>query len=354
MILPSQLTSFHLQTLTLGHQFNSSIDLLPQTLTKLIIIDDAFNQPIPSLPRLTHLSIRSFAFNQPLSHLASTIIGLELGRGIQPPALPSLTNLKCDGALLTSIPDSLTSLVCANPSPVATDVISDSSISHLQLILNDQTAPSLPNSLKTLVLSGIKETTELNDLPMSLTRLEFDGRSYVHTANKLPASLTHLMLFSCVRPIDHLPPNLTHLSFGCSFNQSITGKLPQPLQSLELGPSFFQPLRSLPPSLKSLSGGLFCFVLFCFVLFCFVLFCFVLFCFVLFCFVLFCFFQSFEISFAISSHPIHFSYSANWDCEFRCWCANHDCDSSNTCESSSILLCSFIFLLQLFLILILG
>ena len=133
------------------------------------------------------------------------------------------------------------------------DIISNSSISSLQLDLNfGHLIGPLPRHLKTLILTEIEEGIELNDLPASLTRLQLTQQARVRPASNLPASLTHLLLFSCEQPINQLPPNITHLSFNSHFNQAITGKLPQTLQSLELGCSFSQPLRSLPPSLKSL------------------------------------------------------------------------------------------------------
>ena len=252
----------NLETLSLGNSFNMSIDLLPRTLMKLIIGGCAFNQPIPSLPRLTHLSIQSSTFNQPLDQLPSTTINLEFSSRIRPPTLTSLTQLSCDGSLITNIPDSLKSLCCGVLPRAAMDVISNSSISSLQLELkHSQPLPPLPQSLRTLSLVKV-EGTVLEALPVSLTHLEFDECNFdldgcnADSANNFPASLTHLIFFSCARPFARLPPNLTHLSFGCYFNQSIIGKLPQTLQSLELGYSFTQPLRSLPPSLKFLSGSL--------------------------------------------------------------------------------------------------
>ena len=293
----------NLETLTLGYSFNMSIKFLSKSLIKLTIGRGVFNRPVPPLPCLTHLTIgstqfnqtipahpllthlciKSPVFNQSLDHLSSSIISLELCAGVQLPALPSLTNLNCDGASITSLPDSLTSLICKNTSPASMSFVYRSSISSLSLVLSrDQPVPPLPQSLRTLVLAGVRDT-ELNDLPASLTRLDCD-RSSICPVNHFHTSLTHLR-FSCDQPIDRLPPNLTHLSFVSSFNQSITGKLPQTLQSLELGFSFCQSLRSLPPSLKSLSGSSFFFVLL--------------------------FFFSF-ILFVLPSHPIHLSLPADW------------------------------------------
>ena len=251
----------NLETLTLGNAFTRSIDLLPQTLTKLIVEGPgAFNQKIPSLPNLTNLSIFS-QFNQPLDHLPSSVTSLVLLAISKVPASKTLTHLCCYGDLISSIPDSLTSLNCTRPSPATMEIISKSSISSLEYTLqNVGLIHCLPESLTTLVLTRFTRfsmTTKIAYLPASLTRLEFHGNLKVYSANNLPPSLTHLILFSCKQPIDCFPPNLTHLSFASTFNHSITGKLPQTLKSLELGTGFSQPLRSLPLSLKVLTGNVF-------------------------------------------------------------------------------------------------
>ena len=127
---------------------------------------------------------------------------------------------------------------------------------------------SLPQTLMKLTFRGYALNQPIPALPL-LIHLHIESSNFNKPldqqqppSNLLPTSLTHLFLFSCEHPITHFPPNLTHLSFGCTFNQSIIGKLSQTLQSLELGYSFFLPLRSLPPSLKSLSGISFLFYLF--------------------------------------------------------------------------------------------
>ena len=111
----------------------------------------------------------------------------------------------------------------------------------------------LPETLKTLVV-GYGSKQELHHLPASLTSLEIYSKKSARSINHLPTSLTHLRFLSCFEPSIHSLPKLTHLSFSNKFNGSISGKLPDTLQSLEIGNSFCQPLHSLPSSLQVLSS----------------------------------------------------------------------------------------------------
>ena len=238
----------------------SAIHLLPQTLTKLYIGNNNFNECIPSLPHLAHLSISSLVFDQSLDHLSSSIVSLTLPVIFQRPinTFSSLTHLLCNSQVISSMPSSVTSLHCSNTcTKDAMDIISNSSISFLQLDSLRDPVDRLPQSLKSLVISVRKlpltPDLDLSNFPSSLTRLEFADRSNgVASINNLPTSLTHLIHFMCEQPINRFPPNLTHLSLGAYFDQPIIGKLPPLLQSLEIGYNFRQPLRNLPPLLKTL------------------------------------------------------------------------------------------------------
>ena len=234
--------------------------MLPETLTKLTMVSYDFNYKLPPL-LFTHVNIISNIFDQPIEFLSPRLISLKLPTYYTHklellPYLTSLTHLRCVDEVVTRFPDSLTSFHCLDPcAKEIMDVISNSSLSSLQLDICLQTPLLLPHSLKTLKLSNgfwVEGRAEfpLNDLPTSLTRLEF-GQDRLPTVGNLPASLTHLMCYSSNQPVDSYPPNLTHLSFGAHFNEPIVGKLPHTLHSLEIGRSFSQPLRSLPPFVET-------------------------------------------------------------------------------------------------------
>jgi hypothetical protein len=73
----------------------------------------------------------------------------------------------------------------------------------------------------------------------------------------LPPNLSHLTFgYRFNHEVDHLPPNLTFLLFGYSFNQSIE-HLPSSVQHLSVGISFHQPIYHLPSSLTHFTLVLF-------------------------------------------------------------------------------------------------
>ena len=92
-------------------------------------------------------------------------------------------------------------------------------------------------------------------LPPNLTHLEFGG-SFNHPLGPLPPpTLTHLKLGDEFNhPLGPLPQSLTHLEFGGSFNHPL-GPLPQSLTHLELGNNFNHDLGPLPPNLEFLKLG---------------------------------------------------------------------------------------------------
>ncbi len=107
-------------------------------------------------------------------------------------------------------------------------------------------------------------TRPLNSLPPSLTHLAFneavnsndiDILTRLIQMENFPLSLTHLKLGTMFNHcVESLPPLLTYLTFGDRFNQSVD-VLPHSLAYLEFGRDFNQKVDSLPPSLIHLVFG---------------------------------------------------------------------------------------------------
>ena len=137
---------------------------------------------------------------------------------------------------------------------------------HSRRILKDFTFPPSTN-IKTLYFH--KNTTViLYPLPKSLTHIHFAeyfraiekidftqvpnlthitfGNSFNDSVDNLPFSLLYLKLGNSFRKeVDHLPPNLHTLILGQTFNQPLD-HLPSTLKHLELGTAFNHPVDKLP------------------------------------------------------------------------------------------------------------
>ena len=106
-----------------------------------------------------------------------------------------------------------------------------------------------PSSVK------ISKNLLLQDLPSTITQIVLN-RTFNEpiSTNSLPPSLTHLSFGdSFDRPVDHLLPlTLTYLFFGCLFNQSVDD-LPSSLHTLILGTKFNKLVDHLPRNLRVLA-----------------------------------------------------------------------------------------------------
>ena len=179
----------NIKILTLGHDFNQSIQL-PQSLQTLTF-GAWFNQPIV-LPQSLHILKFGFHFNQSIQ-------------------LPQSLQTLCFGAMfnqpLNALPHNLQILTFGH---------------------NFNHPIVLPQSLKVLIF-GNRFEQQLDLLPQNLQTLIL-GNNFIH-------------------PII-LPQNLLTLKFGLNFNQPL--ELPPNLQTLEVSYEFNQPIQ-VPQNLRVLT-----------------------------------------------------------------------------------------------------
>jgi hypothetical protein len=99
---------------------------------------------------------------------------------------------------------------------------------------------------KTLIIPH-RFSEELKDIPEETEIIIFSENKaknecsiFNQPVDNLPKNLTHLTFgYEFNQPVDNLPKTLTHLSFGSCFNQSLN-KLPENLIFLKLGLNFQQ------------------------------------------------------------------------------------------------------------------
>lgn len=107
----------------------------------------------------------------------------------------------------------------------------------------------LPESLTRLEIVHL--IAEVDHLPPNLTHLTITiWCSFYRAIDQLPQSLTHLKMHLCARLVDHLPPKLRVLKLG-NFNEHIDN-LPSSLLTLKLGEQFDKNLDHLPSGLSKL------------------------------------------------------------------------------------------------------
>jgi hypothetical protein len=194
--------------------FNQAVDYLPPSLTSLSF-GSKFNQPLDHLPlSLRHLSCSSH-FDQPVDHLPSSLTKLLLGKHFN----QSIDNLP-------------------------------TSLQILHIMSNNFNKPldHLP-PLSSLSLENTRFHYQIDNLPLTLTYFFFSSRIwFTHPLWHLPPSLRYITLeFSYACPEIYFLPShsLTMFKSSGNFNQQVDN-LPPTLTSLYLGSSFNHRIDHLP------------------------------------------------------------------------------------------------------------
>ena len=100
-----------------------------------------------------------------------------------------------------------------------------------------------------LIHLTVKDNSNFNqpvdNLPPNITHLSF-GYYFNQPVDKLPQNITHLTFREAFNQlVDKLPPNITHLTFGEDFNQ-LVDKLPPNITHFTFGNGFNQLIDKLP------------------------------------------------------------------------------------------------------------
>ncbi len=202
----------NLISVRLHDSFNSEL-ILPLTVKKLYL-GTKYNQPLPYLPLLTHLSL-GYRFNQPLIHLSNTLIELNTkgqfnDKLILPPKLIRLT-LSSNYNHLLNLPKTLKILRLG--------------YRYNQLLL-------LPTQLEELVL-GSKYQQQLI-LPASLQTLILN-QDYDQYLNIMDTQMKNLWLGKNYTQPLLIPPTLKYLHVSHKYPNIIPlQKLPKTLKILEI------------------------------------------------------------------------------------------------------------------------
>ncbi|GAM17989.1 hypothetical protein SAMD00019534_011640 [Acytostelium subglobosum LB1] len=298
-LLPGTLPA-SLITLIFGRSFNQTLppSVLPAGITTLIF-GDWFNQMIDQVATLHSLTKLNFgsSFSRPIFRdtLPPSLLELKFGLSFNQSidsisALPSLTTLLFNGSCnfkqpitIGSLPQSLTMMTYAN-STLGPGVLPSSMRSLVLYSVDHHLEPgALPTSLTKLVLSTTHVPRSLHlclhivkltmgysfdqdivagSLPKALTSLTFGYyfNSNIHL-NALPVTLHKLTFgyhFDRLLHTDVLPKSLRVLRFGDHFDKPLAGSLPPSLTHLALGRSFDTPIDGndvLPPSIQHLDLG---------------------------------------------------------------------------------------------------
>ena len=220
-----------------------------------LMISVGFNKPILQLPpSVTHLHF-DYGYKEEITDLPPTVTSLSYGYRFKitnfPPHLTHLTLIHTELPLL---PSTLTYLNCA--------VRLLRPLSHLTKLeelrisgdADSSTVPALPPSIKVLDINlGVEDPVVYQSLPPALR--VFRTTTVIPPIDNLPPLLTELEFGdSFNQPVDNLPSSLTRIKFGRRFNQ-LVNKLPPFLTQLSFGVEFDQPVDHLPPALTNLHLG---------------------------------------------------------------------------------------------------
>ncbi len=267
--LPPNLTELHL-----GVFFNERIHVLPPTL-RVITFSQEYNKALPVFPDGIESITFGTQFSQPLqvgcfpSSLISLVFGHSFNQELLPDVLPSrLTRLKLGNDFnhvlhKDALPLSLTSLsmrgVYHYPLPKGGLFASLSMLSVLKAEMCQPSPGCFPDSLLVLKMGNhyFNDILQPQVLPPNLTLLDM-GYSYnlpISLASIFPQTLVTLILPTCFNQFigkGVLPINLKHLTIGTHYAQSLEKcALPPHLLSIEL-PDRFTQADIFPNSLKKI------------------------------------------------------------------------------------------------------
>lgn len=280
----------NLTHLTLGGNYNQSIDgILPQTL-KYLKLSEKFNQSINNLPNNLEILEINNNYNQPIDNLPSSLVKLIYNPKIILNCqmfnnLTNLTHLIFGTSFNFPVEDIF------NFQNISQNTFHDESkkqleknrfekLKYLEFGNNyDNLVDHLPENLETLIF-GDNFNQPINNLPKKLKKLIL-GYKFNQNLNKyssinkvaytikyitskfveidekydgvLPKTLEYLHLggYNITNLDSILPENLKYLSLGGEYNHSLD-YLPAKLEILNIGYKFNQPLDHLPNNLSKL------------------------------------------------------------------------------------------------------
>ena len=251
---------YNLIRLTFGDNFNKSVDALSNLLfIEMIYFGNEFNYTVEHLPNSLKRLAFSDKFNQSIEFLPKSIQYLTIGIDVINRDFYYICKLFSELIYCQSINDYTT--INKNELYVDIGYKCNISLDYLpfavkKITFNNceyntnkfkQILSNLPHSTKQII--GLPNINI--NLPCSLTHLTF-GCEFNQTVDNLPCSLTHLIFgYEFNQIVDNLPCSLTHLIFVRNFNQKINN-LPKVLEYIEF--KYFTNINglfdNLPDSIK--------------------------------------------------------------------------------------------------------
>ncbi|EGC36510.1 hypothetical protein DICPUDRAFT_97554 [Dictyostelium purpureum] len=278
-VWPNSLPS-SLKSLNLGLDFNDTLTWLPENLTILTLGRD-FRKPIgrdilPSKLKKLHLSDRFLFGTLEKGYLPDSITDLKitfgnirnidyLPKGLVKLKLCGLSNCQFD----LRLPETLTSLSLIPKLSETSLFYLPTSLKSLTIgkdfyneLLQFNNGDNILARIEKLKLRGGSADFDVNTVPSNIKSLGFTKIDKITLTSKDSFSpLVHLETLKLNNKYDkiiYLPPSLTNLQLGFSFNSLIPNLSETPLKYLKLGREFnLDPLRlfKLPPTLTILEIG---------------------------------------------------------------------------------------------------